>query len=54
MGWNYRVMRHAPKDGELDEWYAIHEVYYRSDEVDDLRARHAITLADLRDLLLYS
>lgn len=36
MGWNYRVMRHAPKNGEVDEWYAIHEVYYRSNDVDDL------------------
>ena len=35
MGWNYRVMRHPPKDGE-EEWYAIHEVYYRSNDVDDL------------------
>lgn len=36
MGWNYRVMRHAPREGEVDDWFAIHEVYYRSDEVDDL------------------
>jgi hypothetical protein len=39
MGWNYRVMRHtkaATVGGGADETYAIHEVYYRSDDVDDL------------------
>jgi hypothetical protein len=38
MGWNYRVMRHAPDPakGLREPWYAIHEVYYRNDEVDDL------------------
>lgn len=34
MGWNYRVMRHPPKDGE-EEWYAIHEVFYSSSDVED-------------------
>ena len=38
MGWNYRVLRHASNSkgqaGE-DAWYAIHEVYYRRDDVDD-------------------
>ena len=38
MGWNYRVLRHASNSkgqaGE-DAWYAIHEVYYRRDGVDD-------------------
>ncbi|HEY6554046.1 MAG TPA: hypothetical protein VI669_11880 [Vicinamibacteria bacterium] len=29
-------MRHAPKDGKEEEWNAIHEVYYRSNDVDDL------------------
>ena len=39
LGWNYRVMRHTsdPKDGsEGEESYAIHEIYYRCDDVDDL------------------
>lgn len=37
VGWNYRVMRHQPDParGEAEEWFAIHEVYYRSDDVDD-------------------
>lgn len=37
MGWNHRVMRHLPDParGEWEAWYAIHEVFYRSDDVDD-------------------
>ena len=37
MGWNYRVMRHQPNParGEREVWYAIHEVFYRNDAVDD-------------------
>lgn len=37
MGWNHRVMRHPPDPalGEREAWYAIHEVFYASDEVDD-------------------
>ena len=40
MGWNYRVMRHAPDPsrGQHEAWYAIHEVYYRDDSVDDRTA----------------
>ena len=29
--WNHRVMKH--KDGEQD-WFQIHEVYYKGDNVD--------------------
>jgi hypothetical protein len=38
MGWNYRVFRHPPTDPQTldDSWYAVHEAYYRSDDVDDL------------------
>jgi hypothetical protein len=39
MGWNYRVMRHTSgneNSAETGEWFAIHEVYYRNDKVDDL------------------
>ena len=39
MGWNYRVMKHSEKDestGKVETWFGIHEVYYRSDDVDDL------------------
>jgi len=38
MSWNYRVMKHRKimKDGTAEEWLAIHEVHYRSKEVDDL------------------
>jgi hypothetical protein len=41
MGWNYRAMRHTlDSDAPLGipESYAIHEVYYRSDQVNDLTA----------------
>lgn len=40
MSWNYRVMRHTKVDaesGQVSEWLAIHEVYYESTEVDDLK-----------------
>jgi hypothetical protein len=30
-GWNYRVMRHAAKAANDDDFYAVHEVYYRAD-----------------------
>lgn len=38
MSWNYRVMQHdyIHASGELETWYTIHEVYYRSHEVNDL------------------
>jgi hypothetical protein len=32
-------MKHSeksPETGEVEEWYAIHEVFYRSDDDDDL------------------
>lgn len=37
MGWNYRVLQrqYTSSDGEVEETFAIHEVYYRSDNVDD-------------------
>ncbi len=38
MGWNYRVIRRAAIEatsGETEHTYGIHEVYYRSDEVDE-------------------
>jgi hypothetical protein len=41
MGWNYRAMRHTLDSNAplaMPEGYAIHEVYYRSDEVNDLTA----------------
>ncbi len=41
MGWNYRVMRHTtdPKGA----WFAMHEVHYRDDSVDDRTATAAET-----------
>lgn len=30
MSWNYRMIRHAPKDGD-EGWVGIHEVYYNED-----------------------
>jgi hypothetical protein len=41
MGWNYRAMRHTLDSDApfgVPESYAIHEVHYRSDEVNDLIA----------------
>jgi len=38
VGWNYRVIRRAAIDtasGETEHTFGIHEVYYRSDEVDE-------------------
>ena len=32
MGWNYRLFRHTDKK----TWYGIHEVFYKSDESDEL------------------
>lgn len=46
MSWNYRVMRHVHVDkdsGAVSEWLAIHEVYYKGPEVDDL----TVTTADV-------
>lgn len=29
MTWNYRLVRHEREaDGRIEEWYAVHEVYY--------------------------
>ena len=38
MGWNYRVMRHkdVDSDGKVHETFAIHEVYYKDDLVQDV------------------
>lgn len=39
MSWNFRVMRHIEVDkstGAVSEWLGIHEVYYKSLEVNDL------------------
>jgi hypothetical protein len=30
-GWNYRVMRHEAKAANDEQFYAVHEVYYRDD-----------------------
>ena len=32
MGWNYRLFKHTDKT----VWYGIHEVFYRTDESDEL------------------
>ena len=39
MGWNYRAMRHSSKKESTTEgavWFGIHELYYRTDEINDL------------------
>lgn len=39
MSWNYRVMRHTYNDvlsGGSETYLAIHEVYYKNSDVDEL------------------
>jgi len=53
--WNHRVMKREKVDGD-DDWYQIHEVYYKENgEVDgytsDGIAAGGYTLEDLREEL---
>lgn len=63
MSWNFRVMHHVEVDratGTTSEWLAIHEVYYKSLEVNDLAVTSdevgytarpvALTAASVEDL----
>lgn len=45
MTWNYRVMRHEGQGPDIQGecWFTIHEVYYKSDGVNDL----AVSTADV-------
>lgn len=60
--WNYRLVRHAPstakiggKTVEVEEWYAIHEVYYDGDgNINGITSDPIQLTGDSKDAVLYA
>lgn len=56
MTWNYRVVKHMHEDTE-EEFYQIHEVYYRNDQPDSITESGVIPFGEnkqeLNDCMIY-
>ena len=47
MGWNFRVLVTETKspNGEIDTWYAIHEVYYDKNKTPDAATKRSVDIS---------